>query len=99
MAIAKNNVKLACNILLKVFPNCLGVITLQKKSYYIEIEFPKNFIICWDKKADGGFENIYIEVGQVSEEQNELFESLKKKVPNSAVVRKLDNGLIHIGWF
>lgn len=99
MAIAKKNVKLACDILLKVFPDALGIITLQKRSYCSNIEFPKNFIICWDKKLDGGFENIYIEVAQVSIEQKELFESFKKKVPNTAVFRELDNALIHIGWF
>ncbi|MFI5141931.1 MAG: hypothetical protein ACHQII_06205 [Bacteroidia bacterium] len=62
-------------------------------------EFKTDTIIGIDKKSDGGWENVFMNVKDITAEQLEIFEARKKEVPNSSFIKDEGDGITCIGWF
>lgn len=59
----------------------------------------ENLIIGVDKKSDDGWENVFINIRNITAEQMAIFERRKKEIPNSSFVRNKGDGITRIGWF
>lgn len=97
MALSNQSVTNAIEILREVNPRA----RLEEREWS-EAErglTPENVIIAYDRKGDGGFENVLIYVRDITPEQIEIFDSQKEKVHNSAIFRDEGNGITVVGWF
>ncbi|SEC66251.1 hypothetical protein SAMN04489761_3433 [Tenacibaculum sp. MAR_2009_124] len=57
-------------------------------------------ILCYDKKSDGGYENVFINIKDISEDQKEYFNTRKNEIGNSSFLKEPDeNNLTALGWF
>lgn len=112
MALDKDSVKLGISILKQI----------NKDAYTVKYEIcdrsvsyvDTNKIFCVGEKYDYGYENVFTNIENMTEEQRELWKQLKKKVPNSSFISKLtekdyrsyaqwreekDKDITCIGWF
>lgn len=69
------------------------------KKYDPEDPLLENFIIGFDRKLDEGWENVFINLKDITKEELALFDSRKKEVPNSSFVRDKGEGITRIGFF
>lgn len=55
----------------------------------------------YDRKVDGGYENVFINVPDLTAEQKQAFEQQAKRIPNSSFCREIKEHpeLTRIGWF
>jgi hypothetical protein len=96
MALSSNSVKKAWHILNAVNPKANNSFV---ESYDEENPLKDDTIIGLGKKADGGWENIFINVTNLKPEQRAIFEERKSEVPNSSFIRYEGYGITRIGWF
>lgn len=99
MALSKDNVEKAWKILNNINP-------LAKNSFIEEVvklddenSFKTDTILGYDPKSDGGWENIFMNVKNITPEQLEKFEQRKREVHNSSFNKDEGNGITCIGWF
>jgi hypothetical protein len=95
MALSKNSAQKAFSILSKLNGGS-EAFDIQN-----DVSLRTGIILVSDPKTDGGFESVALQIRNITTNQLEFFESRKKEVPNSSVVRKLeeDNEITRIGWF
>lgn len=81
MALNKDSVKLGISILKKINKgaNVVKYENYDRKTSYVDTDK----IFCVDKKYDNGYENVITNIENMTDEQMELWEELKGKVPNS----------------
>jgi hypothetical protein len=96
MALSKESVKTAWNILHEINPKANNS---WIKDHDPEDEFKEDYIIGYDKKADDGWENVFLNVRDITPEQLAIFERRKSEVPNSSFCRDEGNGITCLGWF
>lgn len=112
MALDKESVKLGISILKRI----------NKGAYTVKYEIPDRSvsyvdtdkIYCIDEKYDYGYENVFTNIENMTEEQRKLWKLLKNEVPNSSFMSKLeekdycsylqwgkekDKDITCIGWF
>lgn len=110
MALSKESVKAGIKILKKI--NSARTLKLK---HYVKGEddiFSLNYIYCIGEMSDGGFENVFTNVEDITPNQMELWEKLKGEVPNSSMTDKLEEddypyfwkkekktNITRIGWF
>lgn len=99
MALSKDSVKKAIGILKEVYPDYQAVGKFENISTWKEFPVIPGIIICLDKKIDGGFENVYIDIEYIRESTLEAFRELKGKVHNSPIERENGENITRIGWF
>ncbi|QKX07775.1 hypothetical protein HN014_22510 (plasmid) [Aquimarina sp. TRL1] len=57
-------------------------------------------ILCYDRKSDGGYENVFVNVKNISEDQKNHFNTRKKEIGNSSFLKDPDeNNITTLGWF
>lgn len=112
MALDKDSVKLGISILKKINKgaNVVKYENYDRKTSYVDTDK----IFCVDEKYDNGYENGITNIENMTDEQMELWEELKGKVPNSSFMDKLeekhypsykqwmnekDRNITRIGWF
>jgi len=98
MALSKQSVQQAKKILKIISPNAaileIEIYRSYEKKKYEEV----GYIYLLDEKADGGFENVFINIEDMNEVQREIWENHKNDVPNSCIDRTTGN-VTCIGWF
>lgn len=112
MALDKESVKLGISILKRINKGAYNVkyeISDRSVSY---VDTDK--IFCIGEKYDYGYENVFTNIENMTEEQRKLWEHLKNEVPNSSFISKLkekdyrsssqwqkekDKDITCIGWF
>lgn len=100
MALSKNSVDIAINILKAI--NISPLVNVQKCKVYDRNDnyASVNQIYCIDEKADLGFENVIINIENISEEQLNTWNELKGSVPNSSMTDLLEGtNITRIGWY
>ena len=112
MALDKDSVKLGISILKKINKgaNVVKYENYDRKTSYVDTDK----IFCIDEMYDNGYENVITNIENMTDEQMELWEELKGKVPNSSFMDKLeekhypsskqwmnekDRNITRIGWF
>jgi len=101
MALDKISVKKGIEILKKIMPGA-NVISYENYDIFNQKEYDRvGSILCIDRKADGGYEKVIINILNFTEEQRELWEGLKNKVRYSSICRDLEDveEVTRIGWF
>jgi hypothetical protein len=99
MALSKQSVETACKILVEINPVVQFGNSVPIHPFDPNNEFQQNVVLGLDLKADGGYENIILNVRGITDEQLNLFHEMKRQVPNSSICRDLGNGITRIGWF
>ncbi len=110
MALNKESVKLGISILKQINKDAYTVkyeIADRSVSY---VDTDK--IFCVGAKYDDGYENVFTNVENMTDEQHKLWEQMKSEVPNSSFMNKLeekdyrsysqyrkDKDITCIGWF
>lgn len=110
MALNKESVKLGISILKQINKDAYTVkyeIADRSVSY---VDTDK--IFCVGAKYDDGYENVFTNVENMTDEQHKLWEQMKSEVPNSSFMNKLeekdyrsysqyrkDKNITCIGWF
>jgi len=96
MALSKENVQKGWRILNEVNP-------MANNSFISEFDpedpFRENLIIGEDKKSDGGWECIFLNIINITPDQISIFERRKNEVHNSSFFNYKGNGITRIGWF
>jgi len=96
MALSESSVLKAWRILNEINPAANNSFI----SHYDEDEpLRLDAIIGYDRKSDGGWENVFINVRNISQEQLETFKSRAREIPNSFFIDDKGNGITRIGWF
>lgn len=112
MALDKESVKLGISILKQINKSAYTVKyeTADRSVSYVDT----NKIFCVGEKYDDGYENVFTNVENMTDEQRKLWKQLKGKVPNSSFINKLnekdyrsflqwveekDKDITCIGWF
>ncbi|MDR3059848.1 MAG: hypothetical protein LBU84_17140 [Prevotella sp.] len=57
-----------------------------------------DYIYLVDKKADGGFESVFMHIENMGTVQRELWDEYKETIPNT-FTEKTEGGITRIGWF
>lgn len=96
MALSWESVKKAWYILNEINPLASNS---WVRLYDEENPLEENMIIGVDPKADDGWENIFINVKNITGDQLAIFERRKREVPNSSFIRNKGDGITRIGWF
>ena len=96
MALSWESVKKAWHIINEINPDANNS---WIKEYDPEDDLEENKIIGVDKKQDDGWENIFVNIKDITPEQMAIFESRKKEVPNSSFIRDKGEGITRLGWF
>lgn len=110
MALSKESVKASIKILKKI-----SSARTLKLEHYVKGEddiFSTNYIYCIGEMSDGGFEEVFTNIEDITPDQMELWERLKDEVPNSSMTNKLEEddypyfwkkekktNITRIGWF
>lgn len=110
MALNKESVERGIQILKEIN----GGRTL-KLEYYVEREddiFSTEYIYCIGEKYDGGFENLFTNVEDITSEHLQKWNELKNEIPNTSITKKLKEddypyfwrkgektNITRIGWF
>jgi len=90
MALSKSNVAKARNILIEV----------ERIQDHDEVNpYRTGCIIGFGKKTDGGWENVYINVKDITPGQLRIFESRKEEIGNSSFCDKKEGDITRIGWY
>lgn len=112
MALNKDSVKLGISILNQINRGARVVRyeRYDRSTPYVDTKK----IFCIDEKSDGGYENVFTNIEDMTDEQVKLWEQLKGEVPNSSFMDKLeekdyptssrwmeekDKNITSIGWF
>lgn len=112
MALDKDSVKLGISILKKINKGASVVKyeNFDRKTACVDIDK----IYCVDEKYDDGYENVFTNIENMTPEQIEIWDQLKKEVPNTSFRDKLeekdypssaqwikekDRNITCIGWF
>ena len=96
MALSKDAVRKAWNILNEINPKANNSFIAEQD---LKDEFREDYIIGYDKKYDDGWENVFMNVRNITPEQLAIFERRKEEVPNSSFCRNEGNGITCLGWF
>lgn len=99
MALSKDSVKKAIEILKQVYPGYQAIGKFSDVTLYKEFPVIPGIIVCLDEKTDGGFENVYIDIKYIDESTLEKFHELKKQIRNSPIEREHGESITRIGWF
>jgi hypothetical protein len=96
MALSQTSVRKAVNI----FEEIAGPL----KSAFIEQgqtdnRYDQQKLIGSDKKEDGGWESIFINIKDISNEQLELWDSRKTQINNSSFCNEVQPGITRIGFY
>lgn len=112
MALNKESVQLGISILRQINE---GVNVVKYERYDRSISYvDTDKIFCIDEKSDYGYENVFTNIENMTDQQHKLWEQMKSEVPNSSFIKKLDEKDYHsflqwldkknknitcIGWF
>lgn len=96
MGLSKRTCKIARGILRQINPAITSIVV--KNHNDIDIVGPANTILGYDKKMDGGWENIFTDIHHMTDQQRELWEEKKGGVHNTPFCRDKGNGWTRIGW-
>jgi hypothetical protein len=96
MALSSNSVQKAWSILNTINPKANNSFI---ESYDEENPLKEDAIIGISPKSDGGWENVFINVKDITPEQEAIFEQRKSEVFNSSFKRNEENGITRLGWF
>ncbi len=96
MALSKKTVQEACKILKAVQPNIGKLRSVQLHTPEAE---QQNAILGYDRKSDGGWENIWMNVKDITLDQLYLFDRLKDNIRNTSYIKSEKNGITEIGWY
>ncbi|MGL4805639.1 MAG: hypothetical protein ACRC26_04770 [Bacteroidales bacterium] len=90
MALNNESVKKAVSILKKINPGASVVKHKVYERYNRKTSYAEtDKIYCLDEKSDCGYENVFMNIENISDQQRELFEEMKKEVPNSSFMRAI----------
>ena len=112
MALDKDSVKLGISILKRINKgaNVVKYERFDRTISYVDTDK----IFCVDEKYDDGYENVFTNIEDMTDEQRKLWNQLKKEVPNTSFMDKLeekdykssslwqkdkDKNITCIGWF
>lgn len=112
MALDKDSVKLGISILKRINKGASVVRyeTYDRENSYVDTDK----IFCVGEKYDYGYDNVFTNVDNLTDEQRKLWNELKEEVPNSSFIDKLeekdyptsslwmkekDKNITRIGWF
>lgn len=96
MALSSNSVQKAWHILNAINPKANNSFI---ESYDEDDPLKENSIIGISPKSDGGWENVFINVKDITPVQEAIFELRKSEVFNSSFKKNEGNGITRIGWF
>lgn len=112
MALDKDSVKLGINILKRINKgaNVIKYEMYDRSASYVDTDK----IYCVDEKYDNGYEYIFTNIENMTNEQRSLWKQLKSEVPNSSFMDRLKEkdypsfsqwekekgkNITSIGWF
>lgn len=100
MALSSRSVNDAKRILWQVFPNTAQQF-LSIRNGEDEEAFAENLVVGYDRKIDGGYENVFANIRDIQPDQIKQFYSLAETIHNSTFCRELKEapGVTRIGWF
>ncbi|MDR6565486.1 hypothetical protein [Chitinophaga ginsengisegetis] len=93
MALDAKAVKTAHKLLLKI-----GGVNNYIREYHKDEEHPFNTVMGYYPHG-GGWENVFMDVLNITDEQLQEFNEGKKAVPNTSFEDDLGKGVTRIGWF
>jgi len=96
MALSKNSVQQAKNIL-KLINTRATIVAFERydrDKNYNDLDY----IYLVDKKADGGFESVFMHIENMGTVQRELWDEYKETIPNT-FTEKTEGNITRIGWF
>jgi hypothetical protein len=64
-----------------------------------ENQYDENVVLGIGFKADGGWENLFINVRDITTEQLDIWQTVKKEIPNSSSQREVQPGLTRLYFF
>lgn len=95
MALSFLSVDKACSILQQVFPDLLPGIHPFDEEYPIR----PGFVVGFGPKDDGGYENVFADVKNLSTDQEQLFIALKGGISNTHFIKDMGTGITRVGFF
>lgn len=93
MALCKQAVETAHKLLLKI-----GGTNRHIREFHKDEKHPLNTVMGYHYHGDG-WENVFMDVKNITPEQLKMFHEGKKAVPNSDFTDNLGGGVTRIGWF
>ena len=98
MALHRTDVAQAKEILWNLFPDADCSFT---DAQWGDEPTDPNIVYGYDRKADDGYENVFINVPDLTPEQQRAFEQRAERIPNSTFCRAVKGhpGLTRLGWF
>lgn len=97
MALSKSSVEKAWQILKAVNPDAHYSFIQQWDSE--DHEWETDVILGVDRKIDGGWENVFMNIKNITPDQLALFNARKGEIHNSSFVKEESDGITCIGWF
>lgn len=94
MALSKSSVGTAVKILKKIAETKLGILTVNEERQTLT-----GRVLGRDKKSDGGWESVFLNIKHITIEQRQSFESQKNEIGNSSFTKSMGDGITRIGWF
>lgn len=88
MALDKESVKLGISILKQINK---GADVVKYENYRKSISLTDTKLIyCLDEKYDDGYENVFTNIENMTDEQRTLWKQLKNEVPNTSFINALE---------
>lgn len=95
MALSFNSVKKATLL----FSDIVTLTSFDTVARTEENQYDENKILGIDKKDDGGWESVFINIKKFSAEQLETWNLRKREVPNSASINEVQPGIIRLYFY
>ncbi|MBE7174696.1 MAG: hypothetical protein INR73_29265 [Williamsia sp.] len=98
MALSKESVAKAIKILRKIDPQITNPAIVEFREEVDDLR--PNVIFGVDPKIDGGWENVFINVVNLSADKRAEFGHERRKIYNSYFINQLpDSNVTRLGWF
>ncbi|HVW97522.1 MAG TPA: hypothetical protein VHA56_16230 [Mucilaginibacter sp.] len=99
MALPKENVRIAIDVLRKVAGTSVPTVEIDGRGLTDEDRALTDFIILYDEKFDGGWENVALNIKNMTKKQRDRWHELKGLVKgNTNFLSSGQNGLTMIGY-
>ena len=94
MALSKHSVNTAISILKKIARTKQGILTFNDSRENLE-----GRPLGKDKKSDGGYESVFLNIYNISQDELAYFNERKGEISNTSFVRSIGDNYTRIGWY
>jgi len=97
MALSKNSVHKAVNIFEEILGDTLKSSLIEQRCE--DNQYVNDKIIGIDKKADDGWENVFINIPHISTAQMKIWDSRKGEISNSSFCHHVQPEITRLGFY